>query len=102
MGAKPRPTRKLAVQLTTTAIEVAVGRPEGREGGPDMENVMSVARASRVKLLNWGKILAVNILSFVENVLSVMILCSFILEKCVGIERIYCEKWSERAYFRIP
>ena len=27
MGRNPRPTRKFAVQLTTTAIEVAVGRP---------------------------------------------------------------------------
>ena len=27
MGRNPRPTRKFAVQLTTTAIDVAVGRP---------------------------------------------------------------------------
>ena len=35
IGWKPRPTRKLAVQFTTTAIEVAVGRP-GKEMGQEL------------------------------------------------------------------
>ena len=39
----------------------------------DMEKVMSVAIAARVKFYRWGKSFAFNIQCFVKNVLSVMI-----------------------------
>ena len=52
---------------------------------PDMENVMSVVSAARVKILSLGKILALNIRYYVKNALSVTILhiffCKIVLVK---------------------
>ena len=46
-----------------------------------MANVMSVASAAHVKILSWGKILALNIRCFVKNVLSVTVLRRFFVNE---------------------
>ena len=59
----------------------------------DLENVMSVARAARVKFQKWGKTLVLNIHCFVENVSQV-----FAVFSKIGVvkQELIVKKWVKR------
>ena len=66
----------------------------------DMENVTSVPSAAPVRFQGWGKFLALNILYYVVNALSVAIL-RFFNVNCVDSVRCYRNKSGKNTKIEI-